>query len=657
MFLNGRLAAWLVAACLLVASPVLAQADVANFIKLDRFDDIKLSPTGEYYAATVPLGDRTGLVVLRRANNEVTAQFALGKDTHISDFVWANDTRLLLSMAEAFGSDDTPSPTGEIFGVDADGKNIELLVGYRAVGSGAASRIQTRTQESVAAYVVDTLPDEEHDVLIEVWPFHDDPYTRVEVMDVRNGKRRPVTRSPVQRGEFTVDHAREVRFVRGFGEGNASMLYHRAKEGDEWALVNDESKTGRVDVPVGFSADNQVAYLRSDSAKAPDAIVAWDTRTGERRTLLQHETVDPLVMLYSLGDTNIPVGARYLGAKSEQRFFDDGSPEARLYTMLQAAFPGQSVYVTSSTRDGSLALVEVTSGGNPGDFYVFDVENRKANYLLSRREWIDPEKMGEVKPVSLAARDGLPLHGYLTVPPGKQAKDLPMVVLVHGGPFGTFDRLEFDTEAQLLARAGYAVLQVNFRGSGNYGRGFQQAGAQQWGLKMQDDLTDATRWAVEQGIADPERICIYGASYGAYAAMMGLAREPGLYACAAGYVGVYDLDMMVRQDSRDSRFMSNFSSQWVGEAGSLEAVSPNRLADRIEAPVFLAAGGEDRVAPVEHTEKMEKALRKAGVPVETLYYRNEGHGFYTEEHRTEYYQRLLAFLGRHLGQAGAKVSP
>lgn len=654
MHSNFRLAAWLLAACLLAAGPALAQVDLAGFTKLDSFSDIKLSPTGEYYAATVPLGDRTGLVVMRRDGNDVTAQFALGKDTHIEDFEWVNDTRLLLSMAENFGMDDTPSATGEIFGVDADGKNVELLVGYRAVGSGPGSRIQTRTQESVAAYLLDALPDEEHDVLIEVWPFHDDPYTRVEIMDVRNGKRRPVTRSPVQRGNFTVDHAREVRFVRGYGQDNASMLYHRKGEGDEWALINNEKETGRVDIPVGFSADNQVAYLRSDSRKAPDAIVAFDTRTGERRPLLQHEVVDPYVVLYSLGDRGIPVGAQYLGGKVEQRFFDPASPEAKLYTMLQAAFPGQAVYVTSTTRDGKLALVQVTAGNNPGDFYLFDVTNRKAGYLLSRRQWIDPETMGGVRPVTLKARDGLDLHGFLTLPPGSGGKNLPAVVYVHGGPYGAFDQLGFDTEAQLLARAGYAVLQVNFRGSGNYGRGFQEAGAQQWGKAMQDDVTDATRWAIEQGIADPERICIYGGSYGAYAAMMGAAREPDLYACAAGYVGVYDLDLMVRQDKRDSRFMSNFTSQWIGEAGSLSAVSPTRLADRIKAPVFLAAGGEDRVAPVEHTELMESALRKAGVPVESLVYKNEGHGFYKEEHRTEYYRRLLGFLSRHIGGQQAK---
>lgn len=647
--------AWLLLAAILamLPGPVLAGVDVKAFTRLDTFTSIKLSPTGEYLAATVPRDDHSGLLVLRRGTNEVTASFALGKNTHIDDFHWVNDKRLVLSIAEAFGSDDEPTPTGELFGVDADGRNKQLLVGFRAAGAGPGSRIQTRTQENVAAYLVDTLPGDDNSILVSIWPFHDDPFTRLETMDVRTGKRRLLARSPVQRGHFTVDNARNVRLVRGTGKDNASMLYHRAAEGGEWVLVNNEMETGRVEVPLGFAPDNRTAYLFSHMPQGPGAIMAYDTVTGERKPLLRHEVVDPARYIYRAGDESELVGAAYLGDKPETRFIDENSQEARLYKMLQSAFAGQDVAVTSTTRDGSLALVRASSPTNPGDFYLFDTGTKKANYLLSRRDWFDPDKMATVRPVSLTARDGLKLHGYLTVPHGAEASKLPMVVSVHGGPFGEFDALAFDTESQMLAQAGYAVLQVNFRGSGNYGRQFQQAGAQEWGRAMQDDVTDATRWAIEQGIADPRRICIYGGSYGAYSAMMGLAREPGLYACGAGYVGVYDLDMMVREDSRDSRYMSNFSSQWVGKAGELAQVSPNRLADRIKAPVFLAAGGEDRIAPVEHTQMMERALKRAGVPVESLYYRYEGHGFYVEAHRIEYYTKLLDFFSRHLGGAKA----
>ncbi|MET0814439.1 MAG: prolyl oligopeptidase family serine peptidase, partial [Pseudoxanthomonas sp.] len=251
------------------------------------------------------------------------------------------------------------------------------------------------------------------------------------------------------------------------------------------------------------------------------------------------------------------------------------------------------------------------------------------------------------------ARDGMKLHGYLTLPAGKE-QPLPMVVLPHGGPFGIFDEWKFDDDSQMLADAGYAVLRLNYRGSGNYGRDYYQAGARQWGRTMQDDLTDATRWAIAQRIADPARICIYGASYGGYAALMGAAREPSLYACAVGYVGVYDLEKMHKDDTRHSRSWKSWTNDWLGERDALGEVSPVNLAADIKAPVFLAAGGQDERAPVEHTRKMEKALQKAGVPVESLYFPSEGHGFFTEPHRREYYTRLLAFPSKTLGGAKAK---
>lgn len=259
-----------------------------------------------------------------------------------------------------------------------------------------------------------------------------------------------------------------------------------------------------------------------------------------------------------------------------------------------------------------------------------------------------------MRPIDLLARDGLRLHGYVSQANGSAGKPLPMVVMPHGGPFGIRDRWGFNEQVQMLANAGYVVLQVNFRGSGGYGMKFAEAGAQQWGGTMQDDVTDATRWAIAQGIADPKRICVYGGSYGAYAALMGVAKEPGLYRCAIGYVGVYDLPTMHSHGDIQQRGSGEtYLREWIGEPAALGAVSPNRIADRIKVPVFLAAGGEDERTPIEHTKMMEQALRRAGVPVETLYYPNEGHGFYVEANRKEYYTRLLAFLSRHLGGAVA----
>ncbi len=635
--------------------PAVAVVDLGQFIRKDEFNEIKISPSGEYYAATVPLEDGTALTLFRRGDLMGVGGFRPRRNAHVNDFEWVSDDRVLISIAEKFGVLDQPQPTGEIYTVKANGGQADLLVGFRVQGNGAGTRIQPKKVEDVAAFLIDGLPGDDRNAVISVWPLMgDEPFTRAERMDVASGRRTTLARAPVRRASFVTDNGGEVRLAYGADADNASKLYYRDAAGSDWRLVNDQNASKRIEVPLGFSADNRLAYLQVRGGDdGTDRIVAWDPASNARTTVLHHAGADPLSIIHRNG-TSIPVGAQVMDGRHRTLFFDDASPEARQYRSLEAAFPDQSVRITSSTRDGALLLVRVWSGSSPGDFYLFDTAQKKVAHVVSSGSWIDPDKAATVEPFTFKARDGLAIHGYLTRPRGASGAR-PMVLMPHGGPFGIFDGWQYDRDAQMLAAAGYTVMQVNYRGSGNYGWAFQTAGARQWGGAMQDDLTDATRWAVEQGHADASRICIYGASYGGYAALMGVAKEPSLYRCAAGYVGVYDLPMMQRQDGRKRRSLGNWSRDWVGEdMAALAAASPNRLAERIRVPVFLAAGGEDEIAPVEHTRMMEAALKKAGVPVESLYYDTEGHGFYTEPHQREYYTRLLAFLSRHLGGDTAK---
>ena len=632
-----------------------AAVDLAQFIRKDDFNDIKISPTGKYYAATVPLEDKTALVIFTRDGNKSAGTFMPARNAHVSEFDWVNDERVLISVAEKYGMLDQPQLTGEIYAINADGGGAELLVGYRVQDNGLGTRIQPKRAERVAAFLTDTLPEDDNFAVVSVWPEGDDPFTRADKLDVYSGRRNTLALAPVRRARFTTDNTGEVRFARGAGADNASKLYHRQAKGTEWQLINDQLGTGRIEIPLGFSADNRLAYLQiHGDGPGTDKIVSWDPISNERKTLLQDMGADPMTIIHQNG-TSVPVGTQVMDARYRNMFFDDASPEARQHRSLEAAFPGQAIRITSSTRDGSLQLVQVWSGNNPGDFYLYEPANKKVGHVVSAGSWIDPDEAALVEPFSFAARDGLRIGGYLTVPRGVTGAR-PLVVMPHGGPFSIFDQWRYDKDAQMLAAAGYSVMQVNYRGSGNQGSAFQRAGARQWGGTMQDDLTDATRWAVAQGHADASKICIYGASYGAYAALMGVAKEPSLYRCAAGYVGVYDLPMMQREDGRKRRSLGNWSKDWVGEdQAALAAASPNRLAGQIKVPVFLAAGGEDEIAPVEHTRMMEAALQKAGVPVQSLYYATEGHGFYTEPHQREYYSRLLAFLAEHLkGETAGK---
>ena len=639
------------AAVSLLPVAAMAQAvkpyDIEDFLREQKFVDIKISPTGEYYAATVRVERKTALAILRRSDSKVMASMTIpGDRTHVDDFWWVNNERVLISAAEKIGELERPQPTGELYAVNVDGKKGEMLVGQRLQDDGASTLIRTKKAEDVAAYLVDGLPGDDKDVIISVSPFSADPYTRVEKMDVYTGRRSPITRAPVRNADFLTDNAGNVRFASGEDTDLSSRLYYRAPGGSEWILVNDTRETGLAQYPLGFSPDDAIAYLQVERSEGPDAIVAWDIVADKKTEVFRDDNTDP-TPIYVDGQL---YGVRLMDDLPRTHFFDPQSAIARLYRKLEQAFAGESVDITSMDKDGKLALVLVDGDRNPGDFFIFDSSTNKAERLLGRKEWIDPLRLAEVKPVNFMARDGLEIDGYLTAPVGAEAKGAPLVIYIHGGPYGIYDTWGFDLDAQILAAHGYAVLQVNFRGSGHHGHAFTLAGKREWGGKMQDDITDATHWAIREGVADPNRICLYGSSYGGYASLMGVAKEPALYRCAAGYVGVYDLPTMHTDgDIRDRASGKTYIEEWIGPKDVVAKVSPNRLAGQIKVPVFLAAGGEDERAPIQHTEMMEKALRNAGVPVEAVYYPTEGHGFYKLENEREFYGKLLTFLQKQIG--------
>jgi len=647
-----RVAAFLLAmAVASVSASAAPRVDLEAMLKHDQFGEVQISPDGQYLAATVPQDDRQGLVVMRLSDSSFTTSFTLGKDEYIHDLLWVNDKRLLIRVDERIGALERPQETGQLYGLDVDQSAPDLLVGWDTPGEQTGTLIGSK-KERVAALSVNRIPGDDHHVIITAYPYRDaERFNTAELLDVDTGRRTVLAHAPMTRAHFLPDNAGVVRFAEAsLKEDNASKLWVRPSNDADWKLINDEALSGVVEEPVGFSADNRIAYLQVERASGPDAIVAYDTVSGERKDVLRDTFADPGRIVTTFDGKGVPVGAIYDDGIPHAAFFDPQSREARLYAMLGQAFPGSAVSVTSTTRDGKLVLVHVHSDRDPGRYFLFDTQSHQAQSLFSQKRWIDPKAMAQTQVLQIKTRDGVPLRAYLTLPPARAARNLPLVVYPHGGPFNEHDSWGYDTDVQLLAAAGYAVLQVNYRGSGNYGRHFVDMGVRQWGGAMQDDLTDATEWTVAQGIADRSRMCMVGSSYGAYAALEGVSKEPALYKCAVGYVGVYDLPMLVADAADKNTRLVTFRNDWIGtDPAQLANVSPNLHADRIKVPVFLAAGGEDETAPIKHTEKMAAALKKAGVPVETLYESTEGHGFYTLAHRREYYTRLLAFLDRNIG--------
>jgi dipeptidyl aminopeptidase/acylaminoacyl peptidase len=336
-------------------------------------------------------------------------------------------------------------------------------------------------------------------------------------------------------------------------------------------------------------------------------------------------------------------------------YFDAKS--AQLQKDLHEVFPGDSLRLQNFSADGKRALVLVTNDRSPGKYYLYDETKQSVEQITARAPWIDPKLMGEVKPITYKARDGLDIAGYLTTPPGKAPKKLPLIVYPHGGPYAVRDIDGFDPYAQFFASRGYAVLQMNFRGSGGYGTKFLEAGAREWGGKMQDDVTDAVKWAVSQGVADEGRVCIFGASYGGYAALMGAAMTPDIYRCVISYAGVTDLESMFQprimgrigyRDRAPEEIV--FLNRMIGDRKDAEYLherSPAWNAAKIRAPVFIAHGELDMVVPFSNAQAMKSALEREHKPVEFFSRTDEGHGFEQEANEIALFTQVETFLRKY----------
>ena len=640
------------------------------FLKLDSFKQIKLSPDGTYIAITVPQEDKTVLATLKRADLSVVYSFALRGKAHVEDFWWVSNKRLVFSISQKDGRLEEPQLTGELYATDVDGNRQTILTGYRSGEMQAGTHFTARNDTNVYSEYVGRVPGDERYILAAVSHLRNSSsfeggQTSLDRVDVLSGLRTKLTMVPVVFAGFTLDHAGQARFAAGHDDLGYQRLYYRAKPDGEWQIFNDESKSGVVVSAIGFKADDSVAYLNSQEEDGPNSLYALDIASGQKRLLHRDARVSPSGVIYAHDDLT-PIAVMYSNGKPNAYYLDATAPEARLMTSLQEqSFTDEAVNYVNGSSDGNLSLFRVYSDIDPGSYYLYDASTKKAALLIANMDWLNPAAMAEVKPIEFKARDGLLISGLLTVPRNHGSGPVPLIVYPHGGPTGVHDDWGFNGETQMLAARGYAVLQVNFRGSGNYGRKFMLAGFRQWGAAIQDDITDATHWAIAQGNVDPKRICIYGSSFGAYAALMGAAREPSLYRCAVGYVGVYNLALLRSRGDVGRTKSGRFSLvQELGEdPAELASRSPANLAAQIKIPVFLATGGQDERAPKSHSEQMRDNLTRAGNPPEWLYFPTEGHGYYTLAHQREFYQKMFAFFDRSLGAppaadaAGANKSP
>jgi dipeptidyl aminopeptidase/acylaminoacyl peptidase len=624
---------------MLLASPTGAQPpSVADFFRNPEFTQMRLSPDGEWVAALTSVNGRRNIAVLGVDDREAVA-ITDARRTDIADFLWVDNERLVYSVDvdgnEAYG----------LYGIDRDGSDWRELVG-------PTDGIQIFPRQVV---VLDRLKHDPEHILVsdnERRKLYPDVYR----LNVHTGRMQRTVLNPGFVSEWITDHDGEVR--AGIGstddprELTVQVVYRDSADGSFRVLTAFHQFDAHGWTPIAFTADNRRLYVRSNVGRDTQALAIYDPATDSLgETIFGNDLVDIDEIVLSPLDQRL-LAVRYELERPAHEALD---PEWRvLRETVDEALPDTVNAVVSISDDERRLLVLASSDTDPGSFYLLDRDRGQLRYYASRMPWLDPQTMAEMQPVTIAARDGTELHGYLTLPRDAPPERLPLILHPHGGPYGVRDHWGFDRHVQFLASRGYAVLQVNYRGSGGYGKRFMDIAWQQWGLAMQDDLTDAVSWAVREGIVDADRVCIYGASYGGYATMAGITATPELYRCAVNYVGVVDLIELY--DYWRTGPLTDGVAAWfrraIGDPRSdrerLEATSPVNELEGLAIPLFIVHGRRDPRVPVAQAEMLTRALRRLGIDYELLIKDDEGHGFQKQESNFELYTRLEAFFAEHL---------
>ncbi|RSZ55356.1 S9 family peptidase [Massilia atriviolacea] len=642
---------------------------LADFFDNPAFSAARLSPSGKFIAVRYNKDNqRDRLVVIDLADHaiKVVASFA---DRDVGNFQWVNNERLVLDT-----TDKTIGPGDErywpgLYAVNRDGSRFRQLV--QASGAFLQERVvannilppnhflveQTGAQNSDEVYVINPKREGMHG---------DGDLKHVNLLRLNTVTGRSETvRRPGQAIGWLLDHKGEPRICITLDK-NMQTIWYLEPASNQWReIAAFDAYLGGKDafMPLAFAPDGTF-YVKSARGKDKQALHTFDLSTLQL-------SAEPLVVLadYDFDGELVTtrdklLGVRYLSDARSTVWFD--ARMKALQAAIDSALPATVNLVDVPARaEAPWVLVRSYSDKQPQRYLLYHAESGKFNAVGSTHERIVPARMAEQELVRYKARDGLPVPAWLTLPnreaEGKRQR-LPLVLLVHGGPYVRGGEWGWSAEGQFLASRGYAVLEPEFRGSTGFGKAHYHAGWKQWGLKMQDDLADAAKWAIAQGIADPKRICIAGASYGGYATLMGLVNDPALFQCGINWVGVTDIKLLY---TGHWSFTSDMSAGYlkygapaligdpVKDAAQLHATSPLQQAARIRQPLLLAYGAVDRRVPLYHGKKFVEALKPHNAQVEWVVYEEEAHGWSLPKNRIDFWGRVEKFLQRHIGTAGA----
>jgi dipeptidyl aminopeptidase/acylaminoacyl peptidase len=636
-----------------------AQAPVEAFGNLPLVSAPKLSPDGKHIAMLQPYKGRMVAVILQ-THPEPDAKPVLisSGDLVLADVVWAKNDRIILISKKSFTAsyDDRIRTWSRAISMGIDGKDGTTLL----------KNIPTIGNNPNATTIVDVDLDDPDHILMALY---DEVIHTQEDYDTRLGKQKEAVfrldlfRVDVHSGRGEVLQSGDIdtttwmtdghgRIVARIDQSEKPLVDHlMVYNNGGWNEVGKFAATGDNGTGLaGLTEDGKALVQMQTNDQSFYGLVRRELASNSLAPLFftpNYDVSSPVVDEW----TGQVIGASYIADSEEDHYFDP--TRQALQGGLQQAFHGLTVHIVSWDLAKDSVIVSAQGPRQPITYYLLDRTKHQTQTIASAYPTLQTGDLGEMKPYNYVARDGLPIPAYLTLPPGKAPKALPVVVMPHGGPDAR-DEMGFDWMAQFLANRGYAVLQPNYRGSAGYGHKFTDAGLHQWGLKMQDDISDGVKKMIADGIADPKRVCIVGASYGGYAALAGAAFTPDLYACAASWAGVSDLPVAIHAAVSDSGVDSQVVSFWDSRIGAddmpkLKATSPDQHADQIKCPILLMHGEGDTTVRIEQSELMNDALVKAGKKVEFIRFPGEDHYMTVADTRIRVLKELEKFLAANIG--------
>lgn len=618
----------LLAAC--QQEPVIMKAKqipLEDFFKNPEKSSYQISPGGTYFSFKAPYQDRMNIFV-QKIGTDSAIRLTSEIDRDIMGYFWPNDEQIL--YLKDMGGDEN----FRLYGVNADGSNLKCFTDF----------------EGVRTDIIDDLPEFPDHVIIGMNkrnPQVFDPYR----LNIRTGEMEMLAENPGNIQGWIFDHDGKLRAATAIVDGINSQILYRETEKDEFVPVLTTNFKETLS-PVFFTFDNKNVYAISNLGRDKAAAVVFDIKNGKEVEVLYENPDYDIDNIFFSRKRKVLTAANYYGDKRNRHFFDE---ETRLlFDRLNKDLGKYELGISAITDDENKLIVRTYSDKSLGAYYIFDREADKLTKITDVSPWIDENEMAEMLPVRYQSRDGLTIQGYLTLPKGytmETAKKLPVILNPHGGPWAR-DNWGFNPEVQFLANRGYAVFQMNFRGSTGFGRKFWEASFKQWGRTMQDDITDGAKWLISKGIADPDRLVIYGASYGGYATLQGIVKDPGLYAAAVDYVGVSNLFTFMKTIPPYWEPFLQMMYEMVGnpvtDSLRMAETSPVLNADRIKTPLFIAQGANDPRVNKAESDQMVEALKARGIIVEYMVKDNEGHGFYNEENRFDFYRAMEKFLAENV---------